>query len=226
VNRRDFLSRVIPAVALGGTLVPGALRAGPEPLTRVAPAAFRRGSLRIPATLQPGAFASARGDDARYHALVHEEGGAASKALLTTPTSDQEIARVLREFGAVDGGGIPMSAWNLRRIPMIPPPNSRVQGSPVRILVEWSGWADPRPLGDLFQDPGGRGVRLRFGGNEDQNHFWDSGCVACLFSCPGGVISNDRYTIRDHMRGATEFLPAEDLPADGTRVSVVIELEA
>ncbi len=180
--------------------------------------------LRFPATLQPGAFASGAGDDAQYHALVYAEGSAAGKALLTTPFPDLEAARTLRARGAQDGGGVPMSAWTLRRLPLVPQPNRRVQGSPVRMTVMWDGWEEPRELSSLLEDPGGRGLSLRFGGNEEQNHHWDSGCIVCLFSCPGGVVSNANYSIRDHVRGATSFSPASDLPPDETEVTVTLEL--
>ncbi len=180
--------------------------------------------LHLPATLQANAFASATGDDARYHALVYEGGGAADKSLLTTPRSDTGVARELRAAGARDGGGVPMSAWTLRRLPLVRAPDRRVEGSPLAIYVEWDGWSAPRELSSLLRDPGGRGSEFRFGGNEEHNDRWESGCIVCLFSCPGGVISNARYSIRDHVRGATRFSPAPDLPPDGTEVTVTLEL--
>jgi hypothetical protein len=94
----------------------------------------------------------------------------------------------------------------------------------LRILVEWQGWDSPREISSLLQDPGGRGVMFRFGGNEEHDLVWDSGCIACLFSCPGGVVSNARYTIRDQIRGVTRFAPALGLPEEETSVTVSIEL--
>ncbi len=182
------------------------------------------GLIRFPARLQAGAFAASSGPDARYHALVHEGGSAAGKALLTTPYPDDEVARELRALGARDGGGVPMSAWTLRRVPLVPAPDRRVEGSPISVTVEWEGWPGPRDLSQLVEDPGGQGVDFRFGGNEEHDHEWDSGCIVCLFSCPGGVISNNRYSIRDHVREATRFAPASDLPPDGTEVTVGIGL--
>ncbi len=180
--------------------------------------------LQLPGTLQALAFRSASGEDAGYHALVYEGGGAAAKALLTTPVPDLEVAERLRELGAQDGGGVPMAAWNLRHLPLVRPPGARVAGTALRVLVEWEGWESPRDFSTLLQDPGGQGVAFRFGGNEEQDPLWDSGCIACLFSCPGGVISNERYTIRDHVRGVTHFSPAVDLPEADTSVAVTIEL--
>lgn len=182
------------------------------------------GPLRIPGTIHARRYASSTGDDALYHALVHEGGGAASKALLTTPVSDRELARELRGLGAQDGGGVPMAAWNLRRLPLVRAPHRRVAGSPMTLMVEWQGWTSPRRLEELVQDPGGQGLALRFGGNEEHDHHWESGCVVCFYSCPGGVISNARYTLRDYVRGATRFLPAPDLPPDGTEVTITLGL--
>lgn len=186
---------------------------------------WNRNVIRIPATLHGQRFARGGGDDAHYHALVHEEGGAAEQSLLTTPCSDREVAAELRSLGAQDGGGVPMAAWNQRRLPLVRAPETRVSGSPMRIWVEWEGWAEPRELASLLQDPGGQGVRFRFGGNEEHDHHWESGCIACLYSCPGGVISNERYTLRQYVRGATRFLPVEGIPPDGTAVTVILELE-
>ncbi|MFW6206647.1 MAG: YdjY domain-containing protein [Gemmatimonadota bacterium] len=176
------------------------------------------------AALHARAFASATGDDARYHALVYEEGGAAPKSLLVTPASDREIAARLREMGARDGGGVPMAAWSLREIPLVPWPDARVQGTLMRIRVQWVGWDRPREISELLRDPAGRGVSFRFGGNEEHDEAWESGCIACLYSCPGGVVSNERYTIRDRVREVTRFAPVDDLPPDGTAVVVTLEV--
>ena len=231
IDRRVFLRRAISGLIGGGFVLPsGAMgyelardwvgrTPGREPHPpRVLP------RLEMPATLQVEAFASASGDDRSYHALVYEEGSAAEKALLTTPLSDREIARRLRDMGAEDGGGVPMAAWNLRRLPLVRAPRTRVAGTPLRILVDWEGWDAPREISSLLQDPGGRGLGFRFGGNEEHDHLWESGCIACLFSCPGGVVSNERYSIRDYVRGTTSFSPATDLPVDEVPVTVILEL--
>lgn len=181
-------------------------------------------SISIPATLRTAAFHASTPPDDRYHALVHSEGGAAPKALLVTPVSDARVARVLRELGALDGGGVPMAAWNLRWLPLIPQPARRVRGTPVEVTITWEGASRPYTLEELLHDPGGRGVSMRFGGNEVHDDTWMSGCILCLFSCPGGVVSNAAYSIRDHERERTTFEPGGELPSDGTPVTVTLAL--
>lgn len=233
MNRRDFVRTAtvgLPAlVGSSGELAGRILRTDEGPGTSPNPGGTPPGtqsppSIRIEARLQARAFAASSGDDGRYHAVVYEEGGAAPKSLLTTPVSDAEIAARLRDMGAGDGGGVPMLAWTMRKLPLVPWPNARVRGTPMRIRVAWDGWHRPRSVGELLRDPGGRGVSFRFGGNEEHDETWPSGCIACLYSCPGGVASNESYTIRDKVRGATRFTPVDGLPEDGTPVSVTLEL--
>lgn len=183
-------------------------------------------ALRLSATLQVEAFLSSAPPDHQYHALVHREGGAAAKSLFVTDVSDRLIARHLRELGAEDGGGVPMAAWNLRWVPLVPQPDRRVQGSPVQVLVEWDGASRAYTLEELLDDRAGDGIEIRFGGNEEHDHHWESGCILCLFSCPGGVLSNATYTIRDHQRGTTTFDPGDRLPPDGTDVIITFTLDS
>jgi len=181
-------------------------------------------SISFPAEVQADRFLASLPPEHQYHALVSRDGSAVESALFVTDVSDVDIARALRDLGAEDAGGVPMSAWRLRWLPLVPQPASRVQGTPIQVTVSWDESPGGRPLGELLSDPGGRGVEMRFGGNEDQNHHWDSGCILCLFSCPGGVVSNAAYSIRDHQRGVTSFGPEQTLPPDGTRVTITLTL--
>jgi hypothetical protein len=176
--------------------------------------------IRVQAVARPAAFVAGLPPDHQYHALVYEGGGAAGKSLFVTAVPDSAVARALRELGAEDGGGVPLAAWTLRWVPLLPQPAARVQGTRLDVRVRWDG-GDPVPFSELLEDPGGQGVEMRFGGNEAHDEHWDSGCIMCLFSCPGGVISNARYSIRDHQRGATLFAPSERMPPEGTPVEFI-----
>lgn len=181
-------------------------------------------AVRVTATLQAGAFMASTPPDHQYHALVNRNGGAADKALFVTDASDRAIAEELRRLGARDGGGVPLAAWNLRWVPLVPQPDSRVSGSVVGVHVDWEGAPRTYDLAELLDDREGRGVEIRFGGNEEHDEHWHSGCIVCLYSCPGGVLSNASYSIRDHQRGATSFEPGDLLPPDGTEVTITFVL--
>jgi len=67
---------------------------------------------------------------------------------------------------------------------------------------------------------------MRFGGHRANIPKWKSGCVVCLYSCPGSKVGNARYTVRDWVKETTRFRVRKDapLPADGGRVSVIFRL--
>ena len=83
-----------------------------------------------------------------------------------------------------------------------------------------------RQLAEIINDPGGRGFDMRFGGHRDNIPEWHSGCVVCLYSCPGSKVGNASYTVRDFVNGATHFEanPA-NVPAAGSRVTMRLRLE-
>lgn len=205
------------AVAILGLSLPGS---GAAQLT----VESARSTISFPAVVQAEAFASSTGPDDRYHAVVFRGGDAAAKALFVAEVSDVDVARALRQLGADDGGGVPMAAWTLRRLPLIPHPSSHVLGTQTEVTVHWEGSGAEYHLHDLVMDEGGHGVHTHFGGNEEHDHTWPSGCIICFFSCPGGVLSNAAYSIRDHVRGATDFTPGDDLPPDGTPVTITLTL--
>ncbi|HEV7671059.1 MAG TPA: hypothetical protein VGS22_21285 [Thermoanaerobaculia bacterium] len=50
-----------------------------------------------------------------------------------------------------------------------------------------------------------------------------SGCLICLYSCPGSKIGNRAYTVRDYTNKTTAFRVREGvLPKDGTEVTIVL----
>lgn len=184
-----------------------------------------RRTITLTAEARPSAFLASTDPDDRYHALVSRSGGAMAKSLMVTDAEDHEIAQALRSLGAEDAGGVPMSAWNRRAIPFLPGPGSRVAGTRVEVLITWEGADRSYTLGELLGEEGGSEAEaeIRFGGNEEHDHHWPSGCIICLYSCPGGVLSNALKTIRDHSRGHT-FAPGDLFPPDGTTLTVTLQL--
>jgi hypothetical protein len=216
-------ARCTSLLAAGGLLLASALL--PCAATASQEVDPERGTVQFRATLQAEAFDRSLPPDHRYHAIVHADGGAAENALFVTDVPDSTLARTLRELGAEDRGGIPLAAWKLRWVPFVPAPASRVNGTPVSVTVTWEGATREYTLAELLEDPAGRGVDVRFGGHEHHHEEWASGCILCLFSCPGGVLSNSAYTIRDHQRSVTTFGPSDLLPPDGTEVVITFTLE-
>ncbi len=181
------------------------------------------GEVRILAELQPEAFSGGWIKwTPNYHAVVWQEGGAAGEALLMSPVSDSAVYDALVSVGAVPGNNLTMASWNDRKDPNAKAPRMSVEGTPIDVLVQWEGLPRPLPLKRLLVDPGGRGIDMRFGGNKALIPQWKSGCIACLYSCPGGKVSNRAYTIRDYIDGTTKFSVDYSVVPRGKRPAVVI----
>ena len=160
-----------------------------------------------------------------YHAVVWRDGRAAGPALLRCEAADAEVLDALEAMGARPGNALGMDSWDQRHDPRSRAPDQTIAGPPVDVLVRLPG-KPPLPLADLLVDPGGRGLDLRLGGHRANIPRWHSGCVVCLYSCPGSKVGNARYTVRDYVRGTTRFRArTELLPPDGTAVGVILRLK-
>ncbi len=160
-----------------------------------------------------------------YHAVVWRGGTAAHAALLRADVSDRSVLRALESLGARPARDLPMEAWDERKNPGSPAPDLAAEGLAVEVWLRLPGRPDLVPLSSVVEDRAGRGLDLRFVGNEANIPRWRSGCIVCLYSCPGSKIGNAKYTERDYAKEATRFRarPAV-LPPDGTRVGIVLEL--
>jgi len=70
-----------------------------------------------------------------------------------------------------------------------------------------------------------RRLDMRFGGNRANIPKWKSGCVVCLYSCPGSKVGNARYIVRDYANDVTRFrVKPGILPKDDTPIGVVFRL--
>jgi hypothetical protein len=161
-----------------------------------------------------------------YHLIVWKDGGAARAALFRAEVTDVEVLNALERLGAKPGNALGMAAWEERKDPSSKAPDQVIQGPPVEILVRVPGRKEPLRLDQILQDPGGRGFDMRFGGHRANIPKWKSGCVVCLYSCPGSKIGNARYTVRDYEKETTRFrVRPRVLPEDGTRVTIVFRLK-
>jgi len=160
-----------------------------------------------------------------YHAVVWKGGRMAHAALLQAEVSDAQILDALTKLGARPGNNLPMEVWEERKNPKDPAADTVIAGPAVQVLLRLPSRADLVPLASVLEDSAGRGLDMRFGGNAANIPKWKSGCIVCLYSCPGSKVGNARYTVRDYTKGVTRFRPKPGaLPPDGTRVGVVLRL--
>jgi hypothetical protein len=186
----------------------------------------RPGEIEFTATVHARSFESAW-EMPGYHAIVWKGGGAAHAALLEAEVSDRQVLEALEGLGAWPGDNLPMEAWEERRNPRNPAPDTVIAGPPVEVLLRLPGRAGLVSLASVLEDSAGRGVAMRFGGNEANIPKWKSGCIVCLYSCPGSKVGNAKCTVRDYARGATRFRVRPGvLPPDGTSVRVILRLAA
>ena len=190
----------------------------------------KRGEVRVAATIHPDRFQGALTRHfgmPGYHLLAWEKGGAAGNALLTTPVGDRALHAALIAAGASPGNALGMDTWEARRDSHSRAPEKVIEGTPIWIGLHWAGRADPVPLAELLEDPGGKGFEFRFGGHLANIPIWKSGCGICLYSCPGAKIGNAAYTVRDYVDETTRFrIRAGRLPPKGASVDLVCRLQA
>ncbi len=198
------------AFALRSDDAPGSIRVSRrqiEFLAVVAAGAFEREILGMPG----------------YHLIVWKDGRAATAALFRAEVTDVQVLEALERLGARPGNALGMGTWEERKDAESRAPEKVIQGPAVEILVKVPGRRRPLRLAEILEDPGGRGFDMRFGGHRENIPHWKSGCVVCLYSCPGSKVGNARYTVRDYVEGTTKFRVRPGvLPADGSRVTVVM----
>ncbi len=160
-----------------------------------------------------------------YHLIVWQDGGAAMASLFRAEVTDVQALDALESLGAKPGNALGMDTWEERKDKASKEPDKAIAGPPVEILVRVPGRPALLTLGQILQDPGGRGFDMRFGGHRANIPKWKSGCIVCLYSCPGSKVGNARYTVRDWMNERTKFrVKPGVLPEDGTRVGIVFRL--
>lgn len=185
-----------------------------------------RREVRVLATYQPDKFSGLLRFVPNYHLLVWDDGKAAREALFATPVPDTALIAAFEQMGAVPGNNLTMDAWDKRRDARHPAPQTKIAGTPVEIFLWWKNLSAPKPLAELLNDPGGRGFDFRFGGNAGLIQHWHSGCLVCLYSCPGSKVGNAAYTVRDYATGVTKFAPrVKLLPPAGSTVVMIFRMK-
>jgi hypothetical protein len=183
-----------------------------------------RREVRIPAVVQPHAMSRPLGVKG-HHAIVWNGGRAKLWALFVSPVSDHDVRIALDSLGARRGENLTPDTWNAREDPQNPEPDKRVEGSKIEVFVEWGG--KRRALADVLAEEGSPAPRVdfRYGGNEKWQKEFKSGCIVCLYSCPGGAVGNHAHTIRDYVRDGVVYASRpERLPRAGTRVTIILKV--
>jgi hypothetical protein len=180
--------------------------------------------VRFTATVQPHAMARPFGVRG-HHAIVWKGGRAKLWALFAADASDREVRVALESLGAKAGENLTPDSWHKRDDPKNGEPDKRVIGTPVEVFVEWSG-AKRVPLAQLIAEKKQRAplTDFRYGGNERWQKEFKSGCIVCLYSCPGGAIGNHAHPIRDYVRDGVVYssIPSR-LPRSGSQVTIILK---
>jgi hypothetical protein len=182
--------------------------------------------IRFSATVQPGAMARPFGVRG-HHAIVWKDGRSSFWALFAADASDAEVRRGLEAIGARPGENLTPDSWHRREDRTSREPDKRVEGTPVDVFVEWRGSRKRIPLRDLVSEKGRPlpDLDFRYGGNAKYQAEFRSGCIVCLYSCPGGAIGNHSHPIRDYENdGVIYSSRTERLPKAGTRVTIILKL--
>jgi hypothetical protein len=180
--------------------------------------------VRFTAVVQPEAMSKWLGGGVRgHHAITWRGGNAHEHALFVADASDHDVRLALDSIGAKRGENLTAASWTARNDAANHEPDKLVEGSTIDVFFEWNGRRVP--LSDVIREKGRAAPQMdfRYGGNERWQKDFQSGCIVCLYSCPGGAIGNHAHAIRDYERDGVvyEAIP-ERLPPAGTRVTVVL----
>jgi hypothetical protein len=182
-----------------------------------------RHEVRVPATVHPTAMKRPLGVKG-HHAVVWRGGRARPWALFVSEVSDHDVRVALNQLGARPGENLTIDSWTARDDPRNPEPDKRVAGTPVDVFVEWNG--KRMPLSEVIEEKGRPTPLLdfRYGGNERFQTEFKSGCIVCLYSCPGGAVGNHAHPIRDYVRDGVVYSARRDkLPRAGTKVTIILK---
>jgi hypothetical protein len=180
--------------------------------------------VKISATVQPDAMSRLFGVQG-HHAIVWEGGKSKRWALFVAHASDRDVRRALDSLGAKRGENLTPATWTARDDENNREPDKRVEGSKIDVFVEWD--RKRFPLSSLIAEKNRPAPLLdfRYGGNERWQKEFESGCIVCLYSCPGGAIGNHAHPIRDYEREGVVYASVpERLPPAGSRVTIVLKV--
>lgn len=224
VPHRDALAFVLVAL-LASALLFGLreLHAGRDSLPMIE-VDKNQGEVRIVATIHPTAMSRPFGVRG-HHAIVWKGGRAARWALFRSEASDHEVRMALASLKLKPGENLTAQTWTDRKNPKSPEPDKRVEGPGIDVLIRFADGTS-RPLSELIEEReiGTPDLDFRYGGNERFQPLFKSGCIVCLYSCPGGAIGDHNHTIRDYEHDGAVFSARKDrLPPSGSRATIILK---
>lgn len=155
--------------------------------------------------------------EATRHASVFKDGSNGAKSIFTAYANQNDFYNALIELGAEPGNNMtPDNATT-----------TKVEGTPISVKVTWNGADREYDINEVVKDSNGTKIDFRFGGNQERAKEKNTGCLACLDSCPVGIISNASYTYGSvEQTKEVKFTGNQDiLPEDGTYVAVIYKVE-
>ena len=132
----------------------------------------------IQATVNDAAFVNAT-----MHGLNWEGGSIADMALFTTAVTPHQLYDALVSLGATPSNNVKLDSAA----------GTLTTGTHITIYVTWTGAPKKYLLTDLLNNytlTSGSGT-FGFGGNLATNTQVGTGCMACLYSCPIGIVSSN-----------------------------------
>ncbi len=146
------------------------------------------------------------------HAVVFKDGRFGDKPVFIALANQNDFFQAMKTIGAKPGNNMTLKNGA----------ETQVEGDRIKIEVTWNGAPKSYDINEVITDSNGKPIDMRFGGNEATAKSFNTGCIACLDSCPVGIISNHTYT-----NGAVEKRDEvvfhgnkEVLPPDGTFVAI------
>lgn len=151
------------------------------------------------------------------HASVFKDGGNGAKSIFTAYATPVDFYNGLIEIGAKPGENMTLDNKE----------TTHVEGTPIKVSVTWNGADKEYDINDVIKDSNGKKLEFKFGGNLENAKSKNTGCIACLDSCPVGIISNTTYTYGAvEKRGEVKFTGNADvLPEDGTYVALTYSIQ-
>lgn len=183
-------------------------------------------TLKFHATFNPEAFNTAT-QMAGYHLIVWKRCQASRTALFQAEPSDRAILEALTQLGSKPSNNLKMECWTRRTDTKDPSPDLHAEGPRLQVRIEWPGRGDgqPVPLHQLFEGGRAEDFDFRFAGNEALIDQWKSGCISCLYSCPGGKVVNAAFSVRDYGKEPNRFrTAAQGLPPSGADAVIHLTL--